>query len=166
MIYRSLQHQEIPFLKEMLYEALYIPEGQAPFPPSILDSPEISKYIKNWGEKQGDVAIVLESEGELIAAIWGRKFEVSEKSYGFIDEQTPEISMAVKAGFRNKGIGTKLIELISEEYHKLNYSALSLSVDKLNPAQKLYERMGFSFFEESSTAITMKKDLQQKINTQ
>ncbi|MFK7907632.1 MAG: GNAT family N-acetyltransferase, partial [Chitinophagales bacterium] len=81
------------------------------------------------------------------------------KSYGFIDEQIPEISMAVKSGFRGKGIGTKLIERISEEYQRLGYSALSLSVDQLNPAKNLYERMGFNFFEENGTGVTMKKDL-------
>jgi len=159
MTYRFLQNHETPFLREMLYEALYVPKGQPPFPTSILDRPEILKYIKNWGQKLGDVAIVLGSEGELIAAIWGRRFVASEKGYGFIDEQTPEISMAVKSGFRGKGIGTKLIERISEEYQRLGYSVLSLSVDELNPAKNLYERMGFFFFEENGTAVTMKKDL-------
>ena len=156
---RLLQKNEIPFLKEMLYVALYVREGQPSFPRSILESPEIAKYIVDWGSKKGDLAIVAEIEGELVAAIWGRVFTAEEKSYGFIDEQTPEIGMAVKEGFRGQGIGTRLIMEASKEYHRLVYQALSLSVDKENPAIKLYERMGFEFFEESGTAVTMKKKL-------
>jgi ribosomal protein S18 acetylase RimI-like enzyme len=37
------------------------------------------------------------------------------------------------------------------------YNAISLSVSKGNPAQKLYESLGFEVFAEDETAITMLK---------
>lgn len=45
IIFREIKQNEIYFLREMLYLALYVPEGESPFPKSILDNPDISKYI-------------------------------------------------------------------------------------------------------------------------
>ena len=36
------------FLRQMLYEAIHIPEGEAKPPLSILDAPEINKYVCGW----------------------------------------------------------------------------------------------------------------------
>ena len=141
----------------MLYEALFVPEGQSPFPESIIDQPEIAKYIGQWGTRNKDLALVCEERGELIGAIWARAFPVSNPGYGFIDEQTPELSMAVKSTFRGQGIGTNLIQELIRAYQILGVKALSLSVDKLNPAQKLYEKLGFKIYKEEGTAFTMLK---------
>jgi hypothetical protein len=34
-----------PFLWEMLYHALYVPEGNPPFPKDIVNNPDIAKYV-------------------------------------------------------------------------------------------------------------------------
>lgn len=88
MIIREIKHKEIGFLSEVLYMALYVPEGQPPFPKSILDNPDISKYIDHWGTLPNDLALVAVSNDELIGAIWGRTFNSSKAGYGFIDENT------------------------------------------------------------------------------
>ncbi|MCD4791908.1 MAG: GNAT family N-acetyltransferase [Bacteroidales bacterium] len=143
MIIRKIKHNEIDFLKEMLYTALYVPEGQPPFPKSILNHPDISKYIENWGTLKNDLALVAVINNEPIGAIWGRTFSKSKAGYGFIDEKTPEICMAVKEKYRNKGIGSKLIDEISKIYLSKGSKSISLSVDKLNKASLLYKRKGF-----------------------
>jgi len=157
ILYRIIRETEYAFLEEMLYEALFVPKGKPKFPKSILEDPGIRKYIEKWNLNETDIAIVAEHEGELIGAIWGRRFTIENKGYGFIDEATPEISMAVKEAFRNTGIGTKLLGRIEFEYSKIGINTLSLSVDKLNPAKFLYERNGYQFYEENGTAITMSK---------
>ncbi|WP_422084033.1 GNAT family N-acetyltransferase [Ulvibacterium sp.] len=157
--YRLIKQDEYQFLKEMLYEALFVPPGKPKFPKSILESPDLIKYVENWNQQEGDLAIVGVKDHKLIGAIWGRKFEKSKKGYGFVDENTPEISMAVKPKYRNSGIGTTLINQIENEFLRRGVNKLSLSVDKLNPAKKLYERCGFEFYEEEETAITMIKVL-------
>nr|WP_299338046.1 GNAT family N-acetyltransferase [Allomuricauda sp.] len=157
--YRPIQEDEYYFLKEMLYEALFVPEGQPRFPKSILDEPEIKKYIENWNQEKHDLAIVAVHEKELIGTTWGRRFKAEKKGYGYVDEGTPEISMAVKDEFRNKGVGTALLNHIETEYSRKGIEKLSLSVDKLNPAKNLYERCGYRFFEEQETAITMVKKI-------
>ena len=159
MIIREIKNNEISFLKEMLYLALYVPEGQTPFPKTVLENPEISKYIDNWGIYQDDIAIVAEFGGELVGAIWGRIFKIPTIGYGFVDENTPEISMAIKGNFRSQGIGTKLIEEISNSYLNRGINSISLSVDKRNRAKLLYERTGFEFAKDTGTAVIMKKKL-------
>lgn len=158
--YRQINQEEYLFLKEMLYEALFVPPGKPKFPKSILEEPDIIKYVNNWNQQEDDLAIVALVEDELIGAIWGRKFLESKKGYGFVDENTPEFSMAVKEEYRNKGIGTTLINLIESEFLRLGIDQLSLSVDKLNPAKNLYTRCGYELYEEEETAVTMLKKLE------
>ena len=159
MIIREIKHKEIDFLREMLYMAIYVPKGQPPFPKSILEHPDISKYIDHWGTLPNDLALVAVFNNELIGAIWGRTFSSSKAGYGFIDENTPEISMAVKEKFRNQGIGTKLIDEISKIYFSKGIKSISLSVDKQNRAKLLYLRKGFIIVENEGADFTMKKIL-------
>lgn len=53
----------------MLYEALFVPEGQPKFQKSILDEPEINKYIREWSRRGGDIAIVAIGENDLIGVV-------------------------------------------------------------------------------------------------
>ena len=95
MIIREIKQNEIYFLKEMLYLALYVPEGKSPFPKSIIENPDISKYIDHWGTLPNDIALVAVFNEKLIGAVWGRTFNSLKPGYGFIDENTPEISIGV-----------------------------------------------------------------------
>lgn len=161
MIIREIKHNEIDFLREMLYMALYVPEGQPPFPKSILDNPDISKYIAHWGTLPNDLALVALINNELIGAIWGRTLSKSNAGFGFIDENTPEISMAVKENFRNRGIGAKLIDEISKIYFSKGIKSISLSVNKQNKAKLLYLRKGFfAVGKDEDKDFIMKKVLQ------
>lgn len=157
--YRRIQTTEHPFLKEMLYQALHVPEGAAPFPRSILEEPSIVKYISDWGSKANDIAIVAVVKQQIVGAIWGRLFTIEKRGYGFMNDQTPEISMAILSEFRGQGIGTSLLTSIEKEYLKLGINSLSLSVDKANRAKQLYERNGYVFYEDGGTAVTLYKDL-------
>jgi len=157
--YRIIRRDEHEFLMEMLYEALFVAPDQPKFPNGIIEEPDIKKYIDHWSQKEGDLAIVAVRNDELVGVIWGRKFEELKKGYGFVDEETPEISMAIRSAYRNQGIGTSLIDHIEKEYAAIGVSQLSLSVDKMNPAKKLYERCGYQIFEEQDTAVTMVKQI-------
>lgn len=157
--YRPIKPAEYPFIKDMLYEAIYVPTGQPKHPKSILDSPELSRYIEQWGQKSDDIAIVAVLNDELIGAVWGRKFSSDKKGFGYIDEETPEIGMAIKPSFRGKGIGTALLSHIEIEYQKRNIEKLSLSVNKLNKAKLLYEKCGYQFYKEQTTTIIMVKTI-------
>lgn len=143
----------------MLYEALFVPPGHPKYPRSVLKKPELQKYVESWGQDVYDVAIVATHEDELIGAIWGRKFKSEKKGYGYVDDNTPEISIAIFPSYRNQGIGTSLMAQIEGEYLTLGVTQLSLSVDKINPAKNLYDRCGYQVIEEQETAVTMIKQL-------
>ena len=146
-------------IRDRLYEALFVPPGKPKFPRSILEDPGIKKYISHWNQQKGDIAIVAITSGELVGAIWGKIFKEDKKGYGYVDDATPEISMAIKEGYRNRGLGTELLKQIEIEYKGKGIEQLSLSVDKVNPAKGLYERTGYSIYKEEGTAFIMVKKL-------
>ena len=143
----------------MLYEALYVPEGAPPFPKAILQVPDISKYIDDWAKYKYDIALVATKGDKLIGAIWGRLFPAPLKGYGYVDESTPEISMAVAKEYRGQSIGGSLLSKISEAYREMSIDQISLSVDQNNPALSLYLRHDFYQVNKDNDALTMAKKL-------
>ncbi|MDA0267384.1 MAG: GNAT family N-acetyltransferase [Cyanobacteria bacterium] len=99
-----------PFLRLMLYQSLYVPQGCDLFERQILDQPDIAKYVEAWG-RAGDMGfIALEVQnGEAISAIWIRLFAVAHQGYGYVDSAIPELEIAVLPEYRNRGIGAALI---------------------------------------------------------
>ena len=148
-----------PFLRNMLYTALFVPENEPPFPYSIIDRPELSKYFENFGARRQDMAIIASNNKESIGIVWGRLYSKLRPGYGFISDEIPEITLAVEPPYRNRGIGSELLYKICEYYKGTKVTAISLSVDKRSPAKELYERNGFEYFSEKGTSITMVKHL-------
>jgi len=159
MIIRALLPNEIVFLKEMLYTAIFVGQG-APTPPhSIIESPALAKYIQNFGSKQHDYCLVASEDDELLGACWVRLFNENDKGFGYVNATTPELSIAIKKQHRNRGIGTRLIKQMIIDLKKKNINALSLSVDKENPAMKLYKKLGFLVVNETEKSAVMRLEL-------
>lgn len=127
-----------PFLREMLYLALFVRPGEPPFPRSILQDNAIAHYINGWGTMAGDVGWIALLHEEPIGAAWLRRFSVSDPGYGFVDAGTPELSMAVLPRHRGKGVGSSLLARLLADA-----PAVSLSCDPANRARQLYRRFGF-----------------------
>jgi len=144
------------FMREMFYAALYNPDPLHPYPPSIIDSPELSHYIQHWGQP-GDAGFIAMVKEVKAGTVWIRLFSRDNPGYGFIDASIPELSMAVKSEFRNKGIGGRLLETMLEEAENAGHASVSLSVDQANQALHLYERFGFKVYRELETSYTMLK---------
>lgn len=135
--------EDIPFLWDMLYEAIYVNDKEEKPPRSIVNNPELAKYVENWG-RAGDFALIAKDEhNQNLGAVWIRLFDESNKTYGYIDSSTPILSMAILPEFRGKGIGSKLLNKICSQASINGYKAISLSVDPANKALTLYERVGF-----------------------
>lgn len=155
---REIKPVEYEFLREMLYEAIYFADENQRLPKSIVFEPQLSKYIDNFGQK-GDLAFVIIVENQLVGAIWTRLFPESNGGYGFFDEETPELSMAIKENYRNRGFGTRLLKKLLEALKINGFEKVSLSVDKRNRALDLYRRIGFETVSEQKTSLTMLKKL-------
>jgi ribosomal protein S18 acetylase RimI-like enzyme len=140
---RPETEQDIDFLWEMLYQAIFIAEGEVQPSREILNQPDILKYLCNWG-RQGDIALIATDSSENpVGAIWTRLFDETNKTYGYIDKNTPVLSMAVLPEYRGQGIGTLLLNEMIRKAMDSGFISLSLSVDPNNPALRLYERQGF-----------------------
>lgn len=154
---RSLERRDIPFLWEMVYESAFVPEGQKPFPRTILDHPSVAKYVDGWGERNSDIGLIVEKGERPIGAIWLRLFDEVHRGYG--DDETPEIGMAILKEFRGQGIGTTLMRMLETQAKNFGYQKLSLSVDPKNPARRLYERCGYIQVGCHETYLIMEKKL-------
>jgi ribosomal protein S18 acetylase RimI-like enzyme len=154
LIVRPITKAEIGFLDRMLYNAIFVPPGNERLPDNIIEHPEISKYIKDFG-REGDICFVAQLNGDLVGAIWTRHFNETNKAYGFVDSDTPELSMALYKHFRNKGIGTRLLNTMIKSLTDKGYRQVSLSVDIINYAYDLYKKIGFKDYKLTGESMPM-----------
>lgn len=156
---RPLTPSDQTFLWEMLYQSLYVAEGSAPFARSVLNQPEIARYAKDWGRKDDVGFVAVDEDNRAVGAIWFRLLKDEEKGFGYVDDDTPELGMAVLPECRGQGIGTSLLSSLIESAQGV-YQAISLSVSSGNPAIRLYQRHGFEEVRRDGNSITMRRKLQ------
>ena len=156
---RSLTPEDQPFLYEMMYQSIFIPEGETLPPRDVVQQPAIRKYVETFG-RPGDLgfAAIDDETGGQIGAAWARLLAAEEHGYGFVDEATPELVIALLPAYRGQGIGTALMARLMAAAQG-RYPAISLSVWPANPAYRLYLRLGFEVVEEKGSAVTMVKNL-------
>jgi GNAT superfamily N-acetyltransferase len=144
---RDLGADELPFLGQMLYAALaWRPESRLPPLDQVLAHPEAAIYHRDWG-RPGDTALVAEENGRPVGAAWYRFFTAAEHGHGYVDDETPELAIAVVDGFRGRGVGLALLEAIHERARGDGLPRLALSVEPDNPAKRLYARLGYVDYE-------------------
>lgn len=119
----------------------------------------VGHYVDGFG-RHGDAGVVAEDEtGRGVGAAWYRCFSADEPGFGFLDEEIPELSIAATPECRGRGVGTALLEALVDAAKRDGQPALSLSVERDNPALRLYERAGFRQVQTSGNALTMRLDL-------
>lgn len=157
--FRELTIQDERLVWTALYYALHVPPGAEPFPPDVVHDPSLARYAERWMQRTGDLGVVAESAGEPVGVAWLRQWTGADRGFGFVDEETPELAMAVWPGYRGRGIGTALLTRLLEAATP-KHPAVSLSVSLTNPALRLYERFGFeSNGDHHGDSMTMVKRL-------
>jgi ribosomal protein S18 acetylase RimI-like enzyme len=136
---RPATKDDLAFLRKMLYEAArWNPDWPREPMEEVLAEPMLLRYYQAWG-RPGDAA-------------WYRLFTDDQPGYGFVDEKTPELSIAVVPLHRRKGIGEAVLRSCMVQAREEGYQALSLSVAVHNRSRMMYQRAGFEKVAESGDA--------------
>lgn len=152
---RDLEDQELEFLMDMLYESIHIPENK-PSKEKLLGLPHLKKYSDGWGRKGDRALIAIDEANQSVGAVWYRLFDEHNKGYGYVDQHTPELGIAVSTEVRGIGVGTLLMGKIIQLALEDGYKSISLSVDPDNSnAVQLYNNMGFKECGVSGTSLIM-----------
>lgn len=159
MEFRALTQDDVDHVKWALYEAVsWNPERQLPPYESLIEHPELARYHDGWG-RPGDLGVVAELDGDLVGVAFCRLFTEVDHGHGYVDEQTPELAVAVVDAHRGKGMGTRLMRELADAARNAGVTRLSLSVDAGNPALRLYERLGYRELARDEGGVRMVLDL-------
>lgn len=153
---RSLVESDESVLWEMLYHAIYVPPGASPPPRDIVQRPELARYVRGWGRPTDLGVLAIDgATGEPLGAAWLRLLVDDNRGYGYVDDNTPELSIAVLPACRGAGLGTAMLRRLLD-IATARYDAISLSVSSGNPAIRMYERFGFTTIEPSGESHIMR----------
>jgi len=155
IIVREIAETDYPLLEDFLYHAVFLPPGTEPPPRDIIFKPEIYIYIKDFGG-ENDCGVAAEYNGKVIGAAWTRIIP----AYGHIDDKTPELAVSVLPKYRGRGVGTALMTRLFELLRERGYKLTSLSVQKENPAARLYRRLGYEIVRENDEDYIMVKNFE------
>jgi ribosomal protein S18 acetylase RimI-like enzyme len=143
---------DVPFMRSMLAHAYAwrVNAFEADIP--------LSRYVDNWG-RPGDLAVVAHETGNRVGAAWLRIFSPDEPGYGYVDDTTPELSIAVVPSRRRHGLGQELMDALLGAAVAAGHEAVSLSVEADSPAVAFYERNGFERVREEEGGLVMRRRL-------
>ena len=149
---RRGNRQDVGFLRDMLRHAFYWRSSVE------VEDASLWRYVSGWG-RRGDTAVVALEEGFPVGAAWFRLFAREEPGFGFVDEQTPEVAIAVVPSRRGRGIGSELLDALIDVAREQSFGALSLSVADDSPAMHMFEHQGFEKAEKTDGSWTMRLNL-------
>lgn len=144
---RPLVKSDEPFLWQMLYYAARMREDGATSPEPAKTNPDLNKYVEDWGRPTDMGLLALHPEHhQPLGAAWLRLLIGEQKTISYIDDQTPELVIALLPDYTGLGIGSQLLTRLIAEARQV-YPAIVLSTRTNNPARHLYERVGFRTIE-------------------
>ncbi|MFL5919873.1 MAG: GNAT family N-acetyltransferase [Gaiellaceae bacterium] len=146
--------QDVPFMRDMLRHAYYWRVDKV----SESGEPPVQRYVERWG-RPGDTSLIAIQEFQRVGAAWYRLFKNENHGYGFVDEETPELSIAIVPSKRGGGLGSELLDALLERARADEHGAISLSVEQGSPAIGLYERHGFTQVGADDGGVTMRCEL-------
>ena len=142
---RVVDRQDARFLRDMLRHAYHWRLAQDPELP-------VYRYVQNWG-RHGDAGVIAFAGRNPYGAAWYRLFSAAEPGFGFVDERTPELTVAVVPSRRGHGSGAELLEALLVRARSDGFEQLSLSAE--HGQTGFYERFGFASVREDADAVTM-----------
>ena len=118
----------------------------------------IYHYVDAWG-RRGDAALVAAAGGHPVGAAWYRLFPASRPGFGFVDEETPEMTVVVIPARQGQGIGHQLVAALVERAREDGYPAMSVSVQRGHPDEQYLREEGFEQVDERGETLTLRRAL-------
>jgi GNAT superfamily N-acetyltransferase len=151
---------DLEHIRWALYTALdWDPQRELPPPDLTLQHPQAARYHQRWG-RPGDLAVIASLDGACVGVAYCRLFTESDHGHGYVDEQTPELAVAVHEDHRGRGIGAQLMTELARIAQDAGFKRLSLSVDTHNPARRLYARLGYREIHSDEGGVRMILELE------
>jgi ribosomal protein S18 acetylase RimI-like enzyme len=161
-VFRLSARADPAFLAEMLYEAVNWYDDGAEERPTLdatLAVPQNARYVEGWGRPCDVAFCALDRGDEPVGAAWYRRFTADAPGYGYVADDVPEIAIGVYPEFRGQRVGSLLLGALVARAARDGERALCLSVNRNNPARRLYARNGFEVAAEQDSTYTMVLDL-------
>ena len=118
----------------------------------------ISHYVDGWGRK-GDASVVAMEAGHSVGAAWYRLFTSMNPGYGFVDDDTPELTLVVVPTKQGQGIGEQLLDAVLERAKLEGFDALAVSVHRGDTETESYLAHGFEQVQEHGDTLTLRRSL-------
>ena len=133
---RPATQDDLTILWDFLAIAAYEPDAD-----TAKGVPFAAAHLAGW-QRPEDFGFIAQLDGVATGAAWARQFAPDEQPAFFVDERTPEITIGVRPYVRGRGVGRMLLHPLLAEAARRGVG-LCLNVRHDNPAQRLYERVGF-----------------------
>ncbi|MDN4647133.1 GNAT family N-acetyltransferase [Curtobacterium sp. PsM8] len=159
MTYRPATREDLPLLRRASLDAMNW-SGER-FTDADLDRPEFAHYFVAFDpdrttddpdrsaddptdRRPADVGVVASDPDGPLGVAWAVHLPASDPGYGFVAEDVPELTLAVDARARGRGVGSALLARLVAAGRSAGWPGISLSVEDGNTgARILYERVGF-----------------------
>jgi len=141
---RPADQQDMRFLRDMVRHAYHWRMGDPDLP--------VFRYVKNWG-RPGDAGVIASAGPNAYGAAWYRLFPADAPGFAFVDEQTPDVTIAVVPSHRGKGTGGELLDALLERARADGFAQLSLSAELGQTG--FYEKYGFRELRREDGTVTM-----------
>ena len=155
---RGLRAEETQMLENFLYEAIFIPEGVTPPPRSIVRDPSLSCYIDAFGSGACDYALAAVLPDDTVVGVAWTRLLADHAPFA---SDVPTLAIAVLPAHRGQGIGTALLHAMLRILTSHGWQRVALSVQKANPALRLYQRAGFTIAQDNGEELVMVCEIMQ-----
>jgi GNAT superfamily N-acetyltransferase len=157
---RAAIADDAPFLADMLVESVNWSPARGWTRERILADADLARYICGWPRPTDLGVIAMDPHARAIGAAWLRYFDSDDHGYGFVGADVPELSIAVMSAWRGRGVGRALLREIHGHARRKGAAKVSLSVERANPAFRLYLSEGYRTVQSGKDSDTMLIDLQ------
>jgi GNAT superfamily N-acetyltransferase len=155
ILIRDAEPADAPFLELMLLEAVTWMPGRQMTLDELRAAPDLARYVVGWPRPGDSGLIATEDDRRPVGAVWLRTFQAGDPGYGYVSPDVPELSIAVRAQWRGRGVGRRLLRAQAEQARSRGIAMLSLSVERANPAAQLYSSQGWQVFASGADSDTM-----------